>query len=1009
MLYRALGPLEVVGDDGRPVAIGGTKPRALLARLLIERGRPVGIERLADDLWAMSPPSSAAATLHAYVSRLRRVLPQGALVTEGSGYALRTEPGEVDCDHFEAGVQDGRRALAADDSVRAATLLGDALRLWRGPALPELADCDAGRAESARLQEIRLAAEEDRFEAELKAGRHDDALADLEAAVKAEPLRERRWSLLMRALYRAGRQADALRRYQDLRLVLAEELGIDPSPELTRLEHAILVHDPSLDAIARARTRRDPRRRLPTPVTSFVGRDVETAELEAAVQANRLVTVVGPGGVGKTRLALELARARHADDLTERVGLVELASVTDPAVLPGAIAAALDADEPGEDGLIAALDTVLGDESALLVLDNCEHLVEACAQVVDEVLRGVPGLHVLATSREPLGVAGEAVWRLSPMPTHDAVELFRARSGEVGRTDDLDLAAICERLDGLPLAIELAAARLRSMSLEQLAAGLGDRFRLLGSGPRTGPVRHRTLRALIEWSYELLPPDDQTLFAVLSGFSGSFDAPAVESICRDVGSLGAVDAVVRLADLADKSLVVLEPGNRYRMLETIREFAAELLQAEGIADATRAAHLAWFAQLASDAAGRLRSVDQADWLRRCDAEHPNLRAAIEWAVLDSTRAPLAMRMATQLFRFWLVRSHVAEGRRLLERALDIAEEETVDCAWAHLRAGGLTDRQGDVEATRMHQEAALRLARRLRLRDVEALALSDMGTAARDAGDVSAAIGLAEQAVAAARDGDSAALGVCLCELASSHLGSGRFGRARELYDEARPLLESVGDLYGLSVATGNLGLAAYQQGDMEACRRFSYEARALYEQLGDRNGVAVTLAALAQAEQAERNFDAADEAVTASLAILREVGAPVHVSIVLGIAAEIRVERGLDPSDLVAEKLERDVDTGFIAGEATALVVRARHEARMGDPSAAATIANAVERAEASGNEAVVAGALLAAGDVYLESGRHAEARSAYEAAVPILRELGQDARAAHAIESLAAITETR
>jgi predicted ATPase/DNA-binding SARP family transcriptional activator len=575
MEFRILGPLEV--DDGTgPVRIPGAKERALLADLLVHAGRVVSADRLIDDLWGDQPPGNPANTLQGRVSALRRALGPvaGVLVTRPPGYLLELDHEQVDAARFDRLVAEARRS-AARDSPDAARQLDEALALWRGPALAEFADQPWAQAEAARLEELRLVAVELRAEVGLAAGRHSELVGELEALVAAHPHRERLRARLMLALYRSGRQADALRVYQETRAVLAEELGIDPSPELQRLHRGILTQDPSLDGAA-AVPATPPPRNLPERLTSFVGRELELSEVGKLVEQHRLVTITGPGGAGKTSLAVELAR-QLGDGWPDGVWLVELAALRDPGLVPEAVIAALGiGEEPGvASGPLAApverLAEFVRDKGLLLVLDNCEHLAGACAELVERLLRGAPGLKVLATSREVLGVPGEVRWPVPPLAVpedavaaealagFDAVRLFaeRARMADPDFVLDADsgpaAAELCRRLDGMPLAIELAAARVRVLPTRELAARLHDRFRLLTGGARTADPRQRTLRATVDWSWELLEEPDRRLFRRLAVFAGGWTLDAAEAVCAGDG-VAADDVLDGMVRLVDRSL-----------------------------------------------------------------------------------------------------------------------------------------------------------------------------------------------------------------------------------------------------------------------------------------------------------------------------------------------------------------------------------------------------------------------------------------------------------------------
>jgi len=730
MEFGILGPLEVRDGSG-PVRVPGAKERALLADLLVNAGRVVSADRLVEDLWGEDPPGNPANTLQGRVSALRRALgPAGAgrVVTRPPGYALEAGPEEVDAARFERLVAEAEAAAPAEPA-RAVRLLEEALGLWRGPALAEFADQPWAQSEAARLEELRLAATEALVELRLAAGGHAGLVGELEALVVANPTRERPRGQLMVALYRSGRQADALRVYTETRATLAEELGIDPSPELQRLHQAILVQDPALELAGAAR--QPPRHNLPERLTSLVGRDQELREVAKLVEADRLVTVVGPGGAGKTTVAVELAR--RLGGYPDGVWLVELAAVGDPAVLAEVVGAALELrEEPPEPGAAPTgpaerLAGFLRDKAMLLVLDNCEHLVAACAELVGRLLRTAPGVRVLATSREVLGVAGEVVWPVpslavpDPVPDfaaepgvaglagpggdgaapealagYDAVRLFAERAAAADPGFALDaatapaVAELCRRLDGLPLAIELAAARVRVLPVPEIAARLGDRFRLLGGGGRTADPRQRTLRATVDWSWELLEEPDRRLWRRLAVFSGGWTVAAAEAVCAGDG-LEEGEVLEGLFRLVDRSLIVrgttpIERGTtpidrattaavaaggeaaRFTMLESLRAYGAERLAEVGEAEAVAARHAAFCLALAEEAAAHRTA---RPWLRRVRADYDNLRAALD-RVMAAGDLDTALRLAGALGWFWST-DHTIEGRQRLAAVLALAD------------------------------------------------------------------------------------------------------------------------------------------------------------------------------------------------------------------------------------------------------------------------------------------------------------------------------------------------
>jgi predicted ATPase/DNA-binding SARP family transcriptional activator len=661
-----LGPVQVYADDARPVDIAGARLRMLLARLALEAGRPVSADALFDDLWGAEAPSGAAAALQGLVSRLRKSLAgAGTVELVAGGYRVPVRPGDVDVHRFEELAGRGRRELAAGRFQEAAALSGAALDLWQGSALADVLEAPFARNAATRLDELRVAASEDRFDAELRLGRHAEALADLGQAAAAHPLRERLAELRMRALSAAGRQSEALAAYEEIRGRLSEELGVDPSPELREVHLALLrgeLDRPVAQPEAAAS-------RLPARLTSFIGRENELDQLAGLLAAARLVTIVGPGGAGKTRLSLEAATRDRAYQ-RGRVWFVPLAGAGAPDQLADAVLGALGGrfgGQPQADPVELMAERLdVGD--AVLVLDNCEHLVEAAAELAGRLLERLPQLRIMATSREPLAITGESLCHLGPLEVPagepeladaaaaDAVRLFADRAASVRPGFTLDdstveaVVEICRGLDGMPLALELAAAKLRSMSVEQIARRLGDRFRLLTSGSRNALPRQRTLLAMVEWSWDLLDEPERVLARRLSAFPGGASLAALEAVCADE-SLPADDVLYVAGALVEKS-IVQQAGDRYRMLETIRAYAAARLAASG--DDVSARFIGYFLALAEEHEPLLRTRDQLRALDVFDAEYDNLALGLRTA-MDAGDAPTAAGFVRSLLWYWGLR------------------------------------------------------------------------------------------------------------------------------------------------------------------------------------------------------------------------------------------------------------------------------------------------------------------------------------------------------------------
>jgi predicted ATPase/DNA-binding SARP family transcriptional activator len=716
MRFGLLGPLAVWNDRGAAVTIPGAKVRALLADLLVHAGEPMSADRLVEDLWNGDAPPKASGALHSKVSQLRRALEQAEprgrdlVASTPAGYVLRVDADAIDAERFAAIVAEAR--AWAEPAARA-TGLTDALALWRGPALADHADEPFALSLARRLEEQRVAVLEDLVDAHLALGEHASLIGELDELVRRHPRRERLRAAHMRALYRAGRQAEALASYEQLRVRLLEDLGLAPSPELARLQRAILVQDPDLE-VALPDTGRHPRTNLPAPLSRLIGRDAAVADVIDRLCSGRLVTLTGPGGVGKTRLALaaaeRVAGAPASPDLPlcDGVWAVELAGWEVPDGgdcsdrVAEHIAAVLGipdvaAGRPGPPvrtaGVTGRLARALADRHVLLVLDNCEHVVGPVATLARPLLEAAPGLRILATSREPLGVPGELVWPVPPLDVPDdnaaeglarssAVQLFveRATASAPGFALDGDnavaVATICRRLDGLPLALELAAARVRGLGVHALAERLDDRFALLAVGEGWTPARHRTLRAVIDWSWDLLTPAEQAVVRRVAVHADGFTLAAAEAVGAAGPGVAADEVAGLLARLVDRSLVVVEDTSasvRYRLLETIAEYATERLAAVAETDAARQRHAHHHVELAEQANAHVRGHDQRRWLDRLDTEAANIRLAHDWAV-ERGDAALALRLAGAMSWYWFLRGRHREGYRSLGAALAVEGE-----------------------------------------------------------------------------------------------------------------------------------------------------------------------------------------------------------------------------------------------------------------------------------------------------------------------------------------------
>jgi len=877
MEFQVLGPLEV-RRDGRAVAVPGGKPRAVLALLVLHANEAVSAERLAVALWGEDAPAGAVRTVQVYVSRLRRALgDEELLVTSRAGYRLRVRPGELDIDRFERLIDEGRRALADGRADDARELLREALELWRGPPLADMAFEPFAQAEIARLEELRLAAVEARVEADLAAGRHVQAVPELQRLVGEHPLRERLYGQLMLALYRSGRQADALEAYRSAREVLVERLGIEPGSELRALELAVLAQAPELmleqrDA-ARASAMPDHewaagRMRVPLPPTPTVGRDAELGRLRAVIGASgRLVTVVGAGGVGKTRVAIEFARA-VGPTLRDGAVFVSLASLPASEHVGSTIARELGVTPAPSDSMEDALARHLARRQLLLVLDNFEHVLDAAVLVAD-LLATAPDLTVLATSREPLRLRAERLFHLDPLPVTPengaqeaapAVALFvaavQARDPAFALSER-NLAAVtelCRRLDGLPLALELAAGRVGLLSVSELASRLRSGLDALDAAPRDVPRRQRTLTDTLEWSYALLEADEQRVFDMLAVFAGGCTLDAAQTVT------GA--ALEALEGLVAKNLLLADRGydrqRRLAMLETVRAFARGRLDRRLDAEAVGRRHCEYFLALAERIQPELERTSSPVLVGELDREPDNMRAAFAWAL---GRAPeLALRLASATAMYWFLSPRKSEAASWLAAALALPD----DAVPVAVRAAALQYYAINLAKTStiVHAERAARESLELRrsLHDVsgcarsasalahvllqanqdrdayryagEAVRLADaaddwqarvwaLGTMAKAAPTVRESRSIGERAAAELRAaGNQHELAGLQTSLVYSALIHGDHAAAEPLSREALDAARAYGDPYLLALAQGNAGLATLFCGRAGAAQR---------------------------------------------------------------------------------------------------------------------------------------------------------------------------------------------
>lgn len=899
---HVLGPVGAQRGD-EPLRVGGPRQRTLLALLAIHRGQWLATDVLIEEVFQGEPTDAAEATLRSYVSKLRAALGDDVRITGGAaGYRLEVPPTSIDALRFEELVRVGNEARRGRRPSVAADRLRAALALWRGEPFGGLGADGMLRVEAERLGELRLHAVESRIDADLLVGAAAELVDELELLVREHPFREAFWRQLMLALYRSERQADALAAYHRARAALDEHLGIEPGEELRALEAAILRQE--VPEVSPPGARHD----LPAPVSSFVGREADLGRIEALVGASRLVTLTGVGGVGKTRLAIEAARGL-APSFADGVAFVDLAPLADGSLVADQITTVLDAPANAAIDPLDRLVAHLRDREILLVLDNCEHLLAACASAAARLLAACPSLRLLATSRELLGVDGEADSPVPPLSIpaeggsdardSEAVRLFMARARAARPSlpdDDLTITTvgkICADLEGIPLAIELAAARARVLSPAEIGERLRDRFRFLVSWRRLSTARHRTLREAMDWSHDLLDPAGQRLLAELSVFAGGFGLDAVQGVCT-IDPTGAVlDQVQRLVEA---SLVTVDEGGeptRYGLLETVREYGLERLEASGRGDEVRRRHAEHFSTLAESGWELLRApATHALWLERLRTDRDNFRAALGWS-LDRREPRYALRITDTLWYYWWVRGEAAEGRAWLERAL--ADDDQQD-PWLRARCSlglaGLCWSLGDIDAAEAPAEEARRLAAEVSDDLSASRAANTLGLIAAGRGDDTRARGLFGESVARLRASEERGevrtwnIATAIDNLGSTSWALGDLERATREYSEARELNVGLGSAEGVAMNDLHLSMVDAEAGRPNEARPRLLAALVVYEGLGFLHYAA--------------------ECLEAAAAVANGLDAAVRAAFSLGAADHIHQELGNQPVPLLARVRER-------------------------------------------------------------------------------------------------------
>ena len=875
---------------GAVITVVSARQRLLLARLALAEGRFVQVSQLIDDLWEDQPPASAMNALQVYVSALRKLLGAGAVRTRGRAYAL-DDAAVVDVVQFRREVTAGLTAASAGDEAAAGQLLDGGLSRWTGVPGQDLDEASFVVTARAGLTDLYLAGVEARAAARTGQGAARELVPELRGLTEQYPFREGIHAQLILALAASGRQVEALAAYDHIRTELAEEFGVDPGEALQLVHGAVLRNElpvPRAGPQAGPVPRASHQHNLPAAVSSFVGRQQETADIVASLAGARLLTLTGPGGGGKTRLALNVAEVL-LDQYRDGIWLVELAARTDPAGVEQAAALALGVNEAPPAALGDTLASQLRERSLLLVLDNCEHLVRACADFAARTLAHCPGVRILATSRTRLGVPGETEWVVPPLEIPDparvppldrlgeyaSVRLFADRAGAVmtgftlTQSNAAAVATVCARLAGIPLAIELAAARTRVLSVTQIAVRLDEQLALLSDEARPGPTRQRTLRQTMDWSFDLLTEREQALFARLSVFAGGFSLEAAEEMAG--AGPGGLDVFSRLVI---HSLVAMERDEesvRYRLLEPLRHYAAERLAERGETQSAWAQHAAYFLRLAEEAeSSLLGGPEQAVWFRKLGLERGNLRAALGEFAGQGDMTGIA-RLVSALWRFFLAQDSITDGRTLLDRAL--ADPSVAGLVRARaLRSCGIfaSEHRDYDDAARCYAES-LELFRAAAAQEDAAGVLANLGLLEMHQSRFSQARLFMQESLQIRRDlGEVLGIALSLENLGHLALIQGDLPTAREFIEESLEWFRRGDDMLGESVALGNLSQVAVKQGDLDEAVRLYGIALHLNRKLDDQwatNGCLEGLAGIA----ASRNEMPQAAGLLSAAATLRE------------------------------------------------------------------------------------------------------------------------------------------
>jgi predicted ATPase/DNA-binding SARP family transcriptional activator len=863
------------------------KAKQLVALLALTPSHTLHRDQVLDTFWPDATPAAAANSLYQTLHIARRILCPGSqlciyLTLREEMLSLFSDKSDkspwIDAEAFETAAKEARRGKDLAQYHMA-------LKLYAGELLPQERYEDWAQGPRERLQRTYLNLLLELAELHQDRGEYAQAITTLRRVVEVSPLEEEAHAELMRLYARIGQRQSALAQYAILAQVLRSNLGTEPAPEHAQLYQEILAGR-FLRLVEREPERaasvgQEPRTNLPVHLTSFVGREREKGDYLRLLRANRLITLTGPGGCGKTRLALEMASALR-QEYRDGVWLVELAALQDPALTPHTVATALGLHDsrgrPPMDLLMAGLQR----RHILLVLDNCEHLIEAAAQLGEQLLQACPSMRILATSREPLHAPGEIICLVPSLRlpdtaavdvktpeallAYESVRLFRDRACavmpefEVSAANASAVIEICHRLDGIPLALELAATRLRALSPEQIAARLDNAFSVLLGGSRTALTRQRTLRATIDWSYDLLSDEERGLFRRLAIFSGGFTIEALEAICESKDTAPSV--LDLFAQLVDKSLVTVDregASQRYHLLETIRQYALGHLQASGEVSALRQRHRDWYSALAEQSDAGLRGPEQGDWLNRLTSELDNFRAVLRWS-LEWGEIEVGVRLAGALWRFWYMRGHVREGRERLEEVIARVEDAARDdrpvaqetLARALNAAGTFADKMGEPRRAIELHERSLAIRRTLGDQSAIAATLNDLANVLSSAGEYARAMTYYEEGLSLNRElGDEWGIALVLGNLANCISEQGQYERAAAMFEEAYALASRMGGAREIAYALNNLGDVSFRLGRLDAARAYFERGLTLFREQADPLCIALSLLGLAHTARA--------------------------------------------------------------------------------------------------------------------------------------------------------------